>query len=108
MLDLFRIYLFVFGAITVAGGVMGFVKAQSKASLIAGSLSGALLLLAGYLVGTHGTAGWLLGLVVSLALAARFGESYRKSKKPMPAGLMTLLGAIGILTTAYALYISKL
>jgi len=106
MLDLFRIYLFVFGAITVAGGVMGFVKAQSKASLIAGGVSGALLLLAGYLVGTNGKAGWVLGLIVSLALAARFGKAYQKTKKPMPAGMMAGLGIVGVIVTAYALSIA--
>ena len=39
MLELARIYLFVFGVLTIAGGVMGFVKAKSKPSLIAGGIS---------------------------------------------------------------------
>src|SRR4051794_8264502 len=43
MFDLARIYLFGFGALTIAGGVMGFVKAKSRASLIAGTISGVLL-----------------------------------------------------------------
>lgn len=104
MLDFARIYLFAFGAITIAGGVMGFVKANSKASLIAGSISGIALLAAGALVGgTHTTLALALGLAVSLALTARFGNAYRKTKKPMPAGLITLLGLGGVVLTLLAL-----
>ena len=36
MLNIARLYYFVFAALTAAGGVMGFVKASSKPSLIAG------------------------------------------------------------------------
>lgn len=103
MFDLVRFYLFGFGALTIAGGVMGFVKAKSRASLIAGSISGALLILAGYLVGTNGRLGLFLGLGVSAALAARFVSSYRKSKKVMPAGLMAVLGVVGVVLTGLVL-----
>lgn len=103
MFDLVRFYLFGFGVLTIAGGVMGFVKAKSRASLIAGSISGALLILAGYLVGTNGRLGLFLGLGVSAALAARFVSSYRKSKKVMPAGLMAVLGVVGVVFTGLVL-----
>ncbi len=103
MVDLARIYLFVFGVLTIAGGVMGFVKAKSRASLIAGSISGLLLLAAGFLTGEGQKAGPVLGLVVSIALAARFGNAYRKTKKAMPALPMTVLGVAGIAITALAL-----
>lgn len=105
MLELARWYLFVFGVLTVAGGTMGFVKAKSRPSLVAGGISGVALMVASYLVGT-GTmtrVGLFAGLVVSLALAARFIGSFRKSKKMMPAGLMALLGLVGVVVTALAL-----
>lgn len=103
MIETARLYLFVFGALTIAGGVMGYVKAKSRPSLVAGGLSGALLIVAGYLVGSHGQVGLVLGLIVSLALAARFVMSFRKSKKVMPAGLMAVLGIAGVALTALAL-----
>jgi uncharacterized membrane protein (UPF0136 family) len=104
MLEIARFYLFVFGVLTVAGGVMGFVKAQSKPSLIAGGISGAGLLVAGYLVSIGSTrAGLIVGLAVSAALAGRFVGAYRKSKKVMPAGLMAVLGVAGVVITALAL-----
>lgn len=103
MLDLVRFYLFAFGVLTIAGGVMGFVKAKSKPSLIAGSISGAALLVAGYLVSLGSRGGLFLGLVVSAALAGRFVSAFRKSRKVMPAGLMAALGVAGVVVTALAL-----
>lgn len=100
MLDFVRIYLFAFGAVTIAGGAVGFVKAKSKASLIAGSLFGAALLLAGWFIGAGSTGvGLTLGFVVSFALAMRFGNAFRKTKKVMPAGLIAALGIGGVVLT---------
>jgi uncharacterized membrane protein (UPF0136 family) len=103
LLDLARSYLFLFGALTIAGGVLGFVKAKSRASLIAGTLSGVSLLAAGYLVGTRGMLGLALGLLVSFSLAGRFIGAYKKSGKFMPAGLMSVLGMAGVVITIVAL-----
>ncbi len=105
MLELARFYFFVFGVLTVAGGVMGFVKAKSRPSLIAGGISGIALCAAGYLVstGTNARVGLFLGLVVSFALAGRFVGTFRKSKKIMPAGLMAVLGIIGVVVSAIGL-----
>ena len=52
-----KIYFIVFGLLTIAGGIMGFVKAGSHASLIAGSLSGLLLLLGAFLLPSHAPLG---------------------------------------------------
>ena len=48
-----KIYFIIFGLLTIAGGVMGYVKAGSTVSLIAGSISGLLLLLAAFLLPSH-------------------------------------------------------
>ena len=103
MIEPTRIYYFIFGALTIAGGVMGFVKAQSKASLIAGGISGVLLLLAGWLIATKLYVGLGLGMVVSLALAGRFVPGFLATKKVMPAGMMAVLSVVGIVLTAVAL-----
>ena len=81
----------------IGGGVMGFVKAKSRASLVAGSISGGLLLAAGWLV-QHGPVmpGFIVGGVVSLALAGRFAPAYRRQQKFFPAGLMALLALGGL------------
>jgi uncharacterized membrane protein (UPF0136 family) len=103
MIEPTRIYYFIFGALTIVGGVMGFVKAKSKASLIAGGVSGVLLLLAGWLIATKLYVGLGLGMVVSLALAGRFVPGFLESKKMMPAGMMAILSVIAIILTGAAL-----
>lgn len=103
MIDLTKIYYFVFGLITIAGGVMGFVKAGSTASLIAGGGAGLLLIVAGALIATKTQPGLILGLLVSLALAARFAPIYFATHKMMPAGLIALLSVVGIGLTIAAL-----
>lgn len=94
------VYFYVFGVLTVAGGVLGFVKAKSAPSLIAGGVAGALLLLAAWLMQTQGRSGVVLGCLVSALLLGRFGRAYAKSKKTMPALPMSLLGLVGLLLTA--------
>jgi uncharacterized membrane protein (UPF0136 family) len=103
MFELTRIYLFIFGILTIGGGAMGFVKAGSRASLIAGGISGLLLLLAGWLMATKPQAGVILGLVISLALAGRFAPAFLKTYAVMPAGLMTLCSIIGVVLTVLCL-----
>jgi uncharacterized membrane protein (UPF0136 family) len=115
MLELFRdpfreavtTYLFCFSAFSFLGGMIGYVKAKSRASLIAGTISGALLSLAGWLAtrysGGLGRAGMFLGFFVSAALAVRFGNAFRTTKKPFPAGIMTLLGIAGVVLTVMGL-----
>ncbi len=104
MLDITKIYLFIFGALTILGGVVGFLKAGSNASLIAGGVSGLLLLAAGYLVATgKATPGLILGLVISVALAGRFIPAFLATHKVMPAGMMAVLSVVGIVMTALGL-----
>ena len=105
MFEFTRIYLFIFGVLTIVGGVIGFVKAGSKASLIAGGISGVLLLVAGWLVASGSVmAGMILGLIVSLLLAGRFLPAFLKTKKPMPAGMMSVLSVVGLVLTALYLF----
>ncbi len=91
-----KIYFLVFGLLTIAGGVLGYVKAGSTASIIAGSISGILLIVAALLLPTHAVVGLALGIVVSLLLAGKFLPGFFKSGKMMPDGMMAVLSAIAI------------
>lgn len=75
---------------------MGFVKANSKASLIAGVVSGLLLAISGWLMPTRSTVGCVMGIVVSLLLLGRFLPAYLKKGVAMPALPMVVLSVIGI------------
>jgi uncharacterized membrane protein (UPF0136 family) len=101
-----RTFFFVFGVITVGGGVMGYVKAQSKASLIAGGLGGFLLIVGAAVIGfTTSRLGVAPVLAVSLALAGRFVPAYWETRKQMPQGLMAGLSTAGILLAAGTIYV---
>lgn len=83
--------LMVLAVLVIAGGVMGFKKAGSKASLISGVVSGVLLAACfGFSFVQVGPA--LIGsLVLMVALDAVFAIRLAKTKKFMPAGLMIVL-----------------
>src|SRR6478752_185256 len=95
-----QFFYYFFGIVAVAGGVLGYARAKSKASLIAGSVSGALLIVAGLL--SPSIPGFVLALVVSVLLLIHFGRSYAAKKKPMPAIPMIVLSGICIILTAIA------
>jgi uncharacterized membrane protein (UPF0136 family) len=91
-------YYIFFGIIAIAGGALGYARAKSIPSIVAGGISGGLLILAG-LLGRSTAAHWL-ALIVSLLLLAYFGQSYLRKRKPMPAIPMILLSLICIVLTA--------
>jgi uncharacterized membrane protein (UPF0136 family) len=97
---LVQVYYFLFGLLAIIGGAMGYARAKSKPSLIAGSVSGALLIIAGLL--SPSVPGFVLALIVSVLLLAHFGRSYAAKKKPMPAIPMIVLSGICIVLTAIA------
>lgn len=94
----------VFGAFVVFGGVLGYVKAASKASLIAGGITGGLLIVSAFLVAQNFTAGKILGLVVSLVLLSQFGPSLFKKFKVMPNLLIVILGVLTVGALAASFY----
>ena len=97
---LIQAFYILFGLVSIAGGALGYARAKSKASLIAGAVSGVLLILAGLL--SPGVPGFVLGLLVSVLLLVHFARSYAAKKKPMPAIPMIILSGICIVLTAIA------
>lgn len=90
----------IFGVFVIFGGVMGYVKAKSKASLIAGGVTGGLLLISAILIAKGITAGTILGIVVSLLLIGQFGPSLQNKMKVMPNLLVVIFGLITVVTLA--------
>ena len=104
MIGITQIYYLIFGILTVAGGIMGYVSKRSVASLIAGGITGVLLLVAAFYLRTKVNEPLILGLVVSVALAGRFIPNYIEKKALIPGGLMALLSGVSIVVTLVALY----
>lgn len=92
-----------FGLASVAGGVLGFRRAKSRASLIFGGGAGVLLLGAAAALATGATGlGLALGGGTSLLLGARFVPAYLRTKKLMPQGMMAAFSCLGMAATALA------
>ncbi len=82
---------FIYGILLLFGGIMGYVSAKSKPSLISGVFSGLLLLASGILQWQQTSTGLVLAQIVTLVLAVVFAIRLWKTRKFMPAGLMLVL-----------------
>lgn len=102
MLGFAKIYFFIFGALTIAGGVMGYVSKGSVPSIIAGTISGLLLLVAAFLLPERQMIGLIIALVVSLLLAVQFVPKLLHGGKMMPAGMMSVLSVLGLIAAIAA------
>jgi uncharacterized membrane protein (UPF0136 family) len=101
-MEVTKIYFILFGVLTIAGGILGYVKAGSVASIIAGSITGVLLLVAAFLLPEHRGVGLATALVVSLLLAAQFAPKFLQTGRVMPAGMMSILSVIGVIAAIVA------
>ena len=97
-----KIYFIIFGLLTIVGGVIGYVKAGSTASIIAGSVSGIALIVAAFLLPGNVVLGLALAGLVSILLAGRFIPAFMKTGAVMPAGLMSILSVIGVIMAIVA------
>jgi uncharacterized membrane protein (UPF0136 family) len=101
-MDATKLYFLIFGALTILGGIIGYVKAGSLPSIIAGAITGVLLIIAGALLPQHRAAGLATAFVISLLLAAQFVPKFIRTAKVMPAGLMSILSVIGLIVAVIA------
>jgi uncharacterized membrane protein (UPF0136 family) len=97
-----KIYFIIFGILTIAGGVVGYVKAGSLPSIIAGSITGVLLLVAAFLLPEHSAAGLATAFIISLLLAGQFIPKFLRTGRVMPAGMMSILSVIAIIVALVA------
>jgi uncharacterized membrane protein (UPF0136 family) len=87
----------VYGLLLIVGGVVGYKKAHSRASLYAGSVSGVLAIAFSYFGLTKNDLfGLFLLATEAIILSAFFYMRYSASKKFMPAGLMLIVSAVSL------------
>lgn len=89
------VLLLLYAALLVAGGWIGYIKAKSRPSLIAGHISGVIILICMALIFTEQgvKAGSIVATLTSLGLAIFFGKRFAKSRKFMPGGLMAIVSS---------------
>ncbi|MDJ0695757.1 MAG: TMEM14 family protein [Mastigocoleus sp. MO_167.B18] len=88
--------IILYGILEIIGGLIGYQKAGSKISLISGVISGLLLLLSGFVTLQGQKWGLILGFAVAGMLVIVFAVRFVKTRKFMPAGLMSILGLVVI------------
>ena len=88
--------LIVYALLTLLGGLMG-SRAGSKVSLVAGSASGVVLLVALIVSWFDLVVGLWIGVVVGALLAIVFGIRLSKTGKLMPSGMMLAVSLVAVL-----------
>jgi uncharacterized membrane protein (UPF0136 family) len=90
-----QITLGIYTVLLAVGGVIGYVKAGSRSSLIAGSISAIAAALALGLSIRSNRWGVPLGLLLSISLFVLFGYRYAaKTRKFMPSGLLAVASLV--------------
>jgi uncharacterized membrane protein (UPF0136 family) len=90
-----QITLGIYALLLAVGGVIGYVKAGSRSSLIAGSISAIAAALALGLSIRSSRWGVPLGLILSTSLFVLFGYRYAaKTRKFMPSGLLAVASLV--------------
>ncbi|KAH8088406.1 transmembrane protein 14C-like protein [Filobasidium floriforme] len=87
---------YIFAAFVAQGGLMGFIKARSIASLVSGLTSGAALAYGAYL-NTQNPKDVKFSLITSLLLLFVMGRKFVRSGKIMPAGMVSIASLIMVL-----------
>ncbi|MEH1890303.1 MAG: TMEM14 family protein [Nostoc sp.] len=95
-MNLSMIAALAYGILAIVGGIIGYIQAKSKVSLLSGSISGLLLILAAYFQFQGQTWGLILAVLITAVLVIVFGFRLAKTRKFMPAGLMTILGILAL------------
>jgi uncharacterized membrane protein (UPF0136 family) len=93
--------LYVYGVILILGGFMGYLKARSVPSLVAGLVCGLIAIFLGYDYVWHFAphCAFILALVLIFIMARR----YFRTRKPMPALLIVVLSVIVAVVQIYIL-----
>jgi uncharacterized membrane protein (UPF0136 family) len=97
------IEVWVYGVIMILGGIGGFVRVGSKASLISGVGFGLVLLVSGLGVWQGSQSCLVAAEVIALLLLVLFAIRYAKKRRFMPAGMLAVLSLVAAVMFALAL-----
>jgi len=98
------ITLALYALLLAVGGVMGFLKARSGHSLIAGLASATLALICLLIVELgRPVVGLGMGVALALILLGFFARRFTKNRRFMPGGLMSLVSLVVVVILAATL-----
>ncbi len=99
--------VFTYALIVLAGGIAGYFKAGSSASLIMGSVFGLLLIGSAWIILKKKMVGEYCALGLLILLDAFFIFRYLRTFHFLPAGLMSLLSLAVLIIVALHLWKAK-
>ena len=88
------IIVWVYAALVILGGILGWVKARSRPSLVAGLVFGLALAVSGWAIFQELRGGGPASLVLAVLLLAVMTLRFRRTRKFMPAGLVAVVSAL--------------
>ncbi len=91
------IVILLYGLVVLGGGIIGYTRAGSMASLIAGSAFGLGLLASGLGVLRGKNMGFIIAPTLTVLLTAYFSYRFVQSGEFMPSGLMGVLGLVALI-----------
>lgn len=98
---------FGYGILSLVGGIIGYIQAKSKVSLLSGGISGLLLIFSAYCQLQGQTWGLTLASVITGILVVFFALRLAKTRKFMPAGLMIIFGMLTLAVMVNQIVVSK-
>jgi uncharacterized membrane protein (UPF0136 family) len=100
--------LLSYGALVLIGGIEGYRKASSLASLLAGSISAGVLWIAAAGMAWSKNWGIYVALIALFLLVALFSYRWMKTRALWPSGLLGILGLlIGALLVSVYLFLKN-
>lgn len=93
----------IYGVLLLIGGVIGYAKAGSLVSLLAGSIAG--LIAIGCAIAIRRVKEWAVwcAIILSLVLSGFFGYRFVTSGQIFPAGVMTILSLFVLISLSVGL-----
>ncbi|WP_435007767.1 TMEM14 family protein [Tundrisphaera lichenicola] len=98
-----QVALGIYGFLLIVGGIIGYRKAGSRPSLIAGSLSG-IVAFAALAVSTRSLLGFQIGAALAALMLVVFDIRYFKTRKFMPSGLLAALSLITLVILVFVIW----
>ena len=93
----------IYGLVSLVGGIIGYVKAKSLASVVAGSVSGVILLVCAYEMMSGHRVAAIGSLLIALMLGGRFVGTWRRTHRLMPDLVMVVLSLVTLVSVSLAL-----
>src|SRR5579862_2943381 len=99
------VVLAIYAVLLIVGGVIGLVKGRSRASLIAGVVSGLVAVGAAlWIAGTNNErGGYALGLTLAIVLFLFFGYRAAIARRFMPGGMLAIASALVMAVMVWSL-----